>query len=87
MPKRTIPRVRQPDKLDYALSAGYSFHIDTTPTKELVKVTVIKPNGEQFTAAFGLLADGALSVLDKAVGIANEHQKLQRNRRSPGKAG
>jgi hypothetical protein len=75
--------MRQPDKLDYALSAGYSFHITTSPTKELVVIRIIKPDNELFTEVFGLLADGALDVLDRATGVVSEHQKINRNKRSP----
>jgi hypothetical protein len=85
MPKKSVPRVRKPDKLDYALSAGYSFHIGTSPTKELVVIRVIKPDNEFFTDVWGLLADGALDVLDRAAGVADEHQKINRNKRSPGR--
>jgi hypothetical protein len=85
----SLPRKREPDKLDRALRAGYRFNLRATATGDLIEVSIIKPNGQPFTDVYNrLVEDGALDCLDRASAIC-EQLRIQeaehnRRRRSPG---
>lgn len=67
MSKRKIAQLREPDKLDRALLAGYRFTILLSPSRELVNVKVYE-FGKLMTNIPGRWP--ALAVLDRAVDVA-----------------
>lgn len=81
IPSTRGPGNREPDRLDRALTAGYTFRLTATPTGGLVEVTVTPPDREQLNPVYGPVTHGALAVLDLAAGIAEEH-RIEQSRKS-----